>query len=1148
MAKQVRPPAAGTACSDQPAMSRSALDGDTAIWVRDDGSVAEQSLRALMALFHKEQKDGTLTRLGPYSWSEAIRNFKDSRPVLVPNVSNATGVAVVEIITAGRYERLLFSGLMTLETTGLRMQTIRTALLSDGSLAVWAMGSYPVTYPAAKIRNILGGARIVSIQDGRFILSDGTMEDGVIERLTNQPDVMAGLYPGLGTSRCEAALGCAILPRTSKELPSFKYRWETEKTPIRCVAHVMAGAVLLQNGNLHRIAPEGIVTDAPLETRVASFSAAGATRALVRRDGTLWYARADEPLKRIEGVSGARSVWLASENDSFESVAGGVVDRYWAGAWFTTTNGQFFRWGETASRTSAITGADGTATRNPGKVQVAGSDYPVAMTADGDSTLALLASGFLFSWVSETSASDSIFDNRVEPGGWIEVGETGPGNLSLLDPITNQPGTTLLDHTGISGDRILLADRRRGRVVEGVSADGVAQLLLRIPTFGAGYSVTVKVRAFDCPGDALPPGCPEARYSPDEYGSVGSIGKSWESLRPQQAFSDTATSDPTVPEGVSAGLAFMVYRAPMNFVRKATSATTAFSRTATAATTTRCPEGYNKQDCSSKARAVYLEISYEQGTRRQTYLETIEIVRPPVILIHGLASSACTWKDFDTQVSSHQIPIGTIKVDYSNAVPVAAAFPQPSGHTIPASAIGVEWNVGPIRDQINAGIITYKDSIPEQPSDACVNQNSAPLEVASVQADIVAHSMGGLIAKAIWHDANSLKDENYKRGYFHKLITLGTPYFGSPYAAAALTYGVRPIVRALSSIQPYSWVQPEGGEATDGAVLDFRGALSTGKAPIQNDLLFRLHLPPCSGPPLPLATIAGEASKLRLSGFNWPDTFGGILYGTALSTVQSRFLTGADGKLVPSDGIVTVFSALDGQQTGSPGTFVIQGVVHSREITGNSDADPRHLVADPDVFEVVAGLLNSSAGDSARFRIVLPDPAACRRSFACGAGKTGLPSFGEIRQRAYQAIGGIDDYSSGLIARYKQFELGWDRVSQVFPAYAASAREAYRAEMGRAGQNCDVVKAYEVAVRTIVPIMSFAYPDGVKGLENELEDAGVVKRILEINENLLQDAELDPKRFERLADLVDDARSQFSDRYVRNLDPAVERVPELVEG
>jgi hypothetical protein len=54
--------------------------------------------------------------------------------------------------------------------------------------------------------------------------------------------------------------------------------------------------------------------------------------------------------------------------------------------------------------------------------------------------------------------------------------------------------------------------------------------------------------------------------------------------------------------------------------------------------------------------------------------------------------------------------------------------------------------------------------------------------MAAVQFDIVAHSMGGNIVQTWVLLPNFVRDSNYLRGDVHKLITLDTPFLGSPLA------------------------------------------------------------------------------------------------------------------------------------------------------------------------------------------------------------------------------------------------------------------------------------------------------------------------------------------------------------------------------
>jgi hypothetical protein len=60
------------------------------------------------------------------------------------------------------------------------------------------------------------------------------------------------------------------------------------------------------------------------------------------------------------------------------------------------------------------------------------------------------------------------------------------------------------------------------------------------------------------------------------------------------------------------------------------------------------------------------------------------------------------------------------------------------------------------------------------------------IPVAAVQADVVAHSLGGLMARGMAHVGTDFVgtpifygDASYGQGYIHKLITLGTPHLGT---------------------------------------------------------------------------------------------------------------------------------------------------------------------------------------------------------------------------------------------------------------------------------------------------------------------------------------------------------------------------------
>jgi hypothetical protein len=72
-------------------------------------------------------------------------------------------------------------------------------------------------------------------------------------------------------------------------------------------------------------------------------------------------------------------------------------------------------------------------------------------------------------------------------------------------------------------------------------------------------------------------------------------------------------------------------------------------------------------------------------------------------------------------------------------------------------------------------------------NDFKIGHNPANTLVAAVQADIVAHSMGGDVARAMVLPTAYVNDRTFHEGTIHKLITIDTPHLGSPLAARLLS-------------------------------------------------------------------------------------------------------------------------------------------------------------------------------------------------------------------------------------------------------------------------------------------------------------------------------------------------------------------------
>jgi pimeloyl-ACP methyl ester carboxylesterase len=136
---------------------------------------------------------------------------------------------------------------------------------------------------------------------------------------------------------------------------------------------------------------------------------------------------------------------------------------------------------------------------------------------------------------------------------------------------------------------------------------------------------------------------------------------------------------------------------------------------------------------------------------------TLNIYRPPVVLVHGLWGRGSTWGTVVTRLRDHHYEVcdGCI-VDYY--------YDQNASGSFDPSQPGV-----PIREVANA-------------SGAAVKQYRQS-GIAISQVDVIAHSMGGLVVRARTAQMSDFKrKDNYYAGDFHKIITIGTPHSGTPLA------------------------------------------------------------------------------------------------------------------------------------------------------------------------------------------------------------------------------------------------------------------------------------------------------------------------------------------------------------------------------
>jgi pimeloyl-ACP methyl ester carboxylesterase len=131
----------------------------------------------------------------------------------------------------------------------------------------------------------------------------------------------------------------------------------------------------------------------------------------------------------------------------------------------------------------------------------------------------------------------------------------------------------------------------------------------------------------------------------------------------------------------------------------------------------------------------------------------LELYRVPVVLVHGLwGDPQETWikNKFDEALKQSRFDVYFADYSDHNADTFDPYF----------SNIG-NYGIDSIRKQITKVIEKYSNR-----------------SIAASQVDVVAHSMGGLMARGFVQQPDYKGPENFQKGSMHRLITIGTPHFG----------------------------------------------------------------------------------------------------------------------------------------------------------------------------------------------------------------------------------------------------------------------------------------------------------------------------------------------------------------------------------
>jgi hypothetical protein len=309
------------------------------------------------------------------------------------------------------------------------------------------------------------------------------------------------------------------------------------------------------------------------------------------------------------------------------------------------------------------------------------------------------------------------------------------------------------------------------------------------------------------------------------------------------------------------------------------------------------------------------------------------------------------------------------RVNYTTAVGAQIANPNPAYQNVGSAA---ENSLG-FRYNADRAYVSIADWIK---SAFRMGTNPIGAPVAAAQADIVAHSMGGDVARTLpLLPVYSTNSTTFGQGIIHKLITIDTPHQGSPLAtnlllsANACTRGI------LAGAGKYAFSSVQlNGQNVNGAIGDIRPSSAA---------LNAINNPPQPQPhPLPSALIAGIYTNF--ASLNCSLCAAAILRNQNTGCPNDPLAQSLTQQGWPAifgeqnDAIVGLSSQLNTPSPGPTVGFQFTGYVHSQgteklSFTGPSVLDP-NIVA-PQTISVptrVISLLNTPVTNTSVFLFLNP--------------------------------------------------------------------------------------------------------------------------------------------------------------------------------
>jgi len=507
-----------------------------------------------------------------------------------------------------------------------------------------------------------------------------------------------------------------------------------------------------------------------------------------------------------------------------------------------------------------------------------------------------------FGGAQQTTSSSGTFFYGGIPANTYELEVTAPGYAPYVSVVTVPAFTVVLTNIQLSGGALEVLDADPS-ILGSVFLTGV-QLPLDPGGSYVEEALSVLAQASASRHGVVADGCSRVliRFEADVPGSV--------TFNQGDIFAGTLTdiygSPPSDPIQTSVfgskQMAFALYTAPDALVAPGSLGQSAESDMITA----------SFQPANGAGQA--LETSFQ-----------LTVARAPVVLVHGLWDTAAVWDTLDGQLKGNGFL--TLRVDYHSLLSAAGPF---------ALYQGIVWTqVGKILDQERSQ------------------------GFAATRADVVAHSMGGILTRL---DANNPLSQSVVPGVpgcFRRIITIDTPHCGSRAASVLLDLAAK---SAVLDTMFFDFGHPiDYGGVADLDPRNFAASVATKGASVR---IAATSLPAaaicCSvSDPADLAVGEGQAygavkwCSLPLLPSDQVAIYCGQFIGVGdseLAVANKVFTTGSG--LLPHDGIVPVYSQGGGCPAPSPIGSASSPIGHVAHTAAPADSL---------VDQIVVNLLEGSA-------------------------------------------------------------------------------------------------------------------------------------------------------------------------------------------